>query len=89
MKKLRKLNPKKPRPRFSVSPIELAIGKLSLAPGDVLVVRLPRAPLDGELKLVKESLVKKLPDGVDVIVASPGVEFTVLRSGKSAGAAAL
>ncbi len=57
---------------------ELEIGKLSLAPGDVLVIRTDRVISREAAERLKESAAPLLPPGVKCLVIEAGMELSVL-----------
>jgi hypothetical protein len=59
---------------------EAKIAKLSLAPGDVLVVKVDRT-LDSYMSSrIYGSIKPHLPEGVKVLVIDPAIDLSVLKS---------
>lgn len=61
-----------------VSAITVEITKLSIAPGDVLVVTLKHAPTERQVEAIRAQAAKVLPDGVKVVVHGPDVKLSVV-----------
>jgi hypothetical protein len=54
------------------------IGKLDLAPGDILVVKVDRMIPSETADRIAAHVKPKLPDGVQVLVIDPAIELSVL-----------
>lgn len=59
--------------------ITVGINKLSLKPGDVLVVHMPKYSSIENIEYIKDFLPKVLPDGVKTMVCAD-IGLTVLRN---------
>lgn len=57
---------------------DVEIAKLSLAPGDVLVIRLQGRVTDDVQRRVQSILKSKLPEGVNSLVIDSAVDISVL-----------
>lgn len=58
---------------------EVKIAKLSLSPGDVLVVKVDRTIDSFICSRIYGSIKPHVPDGVKVLVIDPAVELSVLK----------
>lgn len=60
----------------------VGINKLTLQPGDVLVVTVPGSTMADHIERVGEQIKRHLPAGVQVMVNPAYVDVTVLRAGQ-------
>lgn len=60
--------------------IAVEIGKMALAPGDVVVVRTPNPLTTDQLRIMGKDLQTVLPDGVKCLVLAKGTQLEVYAS---------
>ncbi|MDP3327178.1 hypothetical protein [Parvibaculum sp.] len=58
--------------------MEYRIGKLAMAPGDVLVVRMNSYPTRGDAEAIRGYFVRAIPRGCKVLVIPVGIDLSVL-----------